>query len=643
MANYEMRAWHTVLTKRVYWVSGDPDFTGANSGYTPGDLTDIVVYAVIATGEGTFNVRDFGATGDGTTNDTAAVQAAVTAAAGGVVVFPPGTYLIPTTVTVALANTTIQGMPGAILNGNGTGSTAILELQGSNCTVTGLRFVNRASASAFIAIGQAVSIENVRIRDCYFGGSGTETRAIYYPSSRSGSVKNFHISQCTFDTVVEAIAFDCADFDSVSATDCEVRDTQYAGFRFGVNDDTASPTMRRVLVRGNLLEQIGDIADTTQNHMAIMSYGWQTVVEGNVVRTVVGSEAGKVTGIYMKSYGGIVSNNYLYNASRGTDTGGNAFITIKGDNRGGGLATPQGWGVRVIGNTLINDGVDPCTGIFSSQTEAHIEGNLIDGFVGGSYYGFGITAVQNVSIVGNTITQYDGGAAIWVACSSFAGHLTRNVLIANNRIEDCVRTTVGVASAVALYVNTNTNMQNVVIEGNLVYNLQADSAINSIPFWIWQSSTYSLQNCQIRNNNVDTAGRFVVGSINDGSYISELVIADNHVENLSTTPFSASITSLTGLRIRGNDFIGANTYYTESQGVATITLGTSSVVVSHGLDTTPLGGQIQVTPAGDMTPAVRFWVDTVGASSFTLHVDTNLTGDTDFFWTVLPDQRTWAA
>lgn len=44
-----------------------------------------------------YNVRDYGATGDGTTNDTAAIQAAIdaaTAAAGGIVYFPSGTYSI---------------------------------------------------------------------------------------------------------------------------------------------------------------------------------------------------------------------------------------------------------------------------------------------------------------------------------------------------------------------------------------------------------------------------------------------------------------------------------------------------------------------------------------------------------------------
>src|SRR6266508_2297765 len=47
-------------------------------------------------GPGTFNVRDFGATGNGSTLDDDAIDRAITAASsgagGGVVLFPAGTY-----------------------------------------------------------------------------------------------------------------------------------------------------------------------------------------------------------------------------------------------------------------------------------------------------------------------------------------------------------------------------------------------------------------------------------------------------------------------------------------------------------------------------------------------------------------------
>lgn len=56
-----------------------------------------------------FNVKDFGAKGDGITDDTAAIQATVTAAGqGGTVYAPSGNYLLTATINL-LTNQTIQG------------------------------------------------------------------------------------------------------------------------------------------------------------------------------------------------------------------------------------------------------------------------------------------------------------------------------------------------------------------------------------------------------------------------------------------------------------------------------------------------------------------------------------------------------
>jgi len=55
------------------------------------------------------SVKDFGATGDGTTDDTAAVKAAVNAAAGNSLFFPAGTYIISSGITLP-SNTYIYGV-----------------------------------------------------------------------------------------------------------------------------------------------------------------------------------------------------------------------------------------------------------------------------------------------------------------------------------------------------------------------------------------------------------------------------------------------------------------------------------------------------------------------------------------------------
>lgn len=58
-----------------------------------------------------FNVMDYGAKGDGTTDDTTAIQATMTAAAnGGSVYFPAGTYIVSSTIILPANNCNIYGV-----------------------------------------------------------------------------------------------------------------------------------------------------------------------------------------------------------------------------------------------------------------------------------------------------------------------------------------------------------------------------------------------------------------------------------------------------------------------------------------------------------------------------------------------------
>jgi hypothetical protein len=93
-----------------------PHTSGAS--YTPANWNTHAAFGV--------NVKDFGAVGDGTTDDTTAIQAAITYAqslvttspstalgTGAVVYFPRGTYLITTTILVTVSNIILQGESSA--------------------------------------------------------------------------------------------------------------------------------------------------------------------------------------------------------------------------------------------------------------------------------------------------------------------------------------------------------------------------------------------------------------------------------------------------------------------------------------------------------------------------------------------------
>lgn len=73
------------------------------------------------------SVKDFGAVGDGSNNDTTAIQAAITAvsgAGGGVVYFPPGTYLINAALTMGTSGVSLIGAgPSTSIIKNSGGAT----------------------------------------------------------------------------------------------------------------------------------------------------------------------------------------------------------------------------------------------------------------------------------------------------------------------------------------------------------------------------------------------------------------------------------------------------------------------------------------------------------------------------------------
>jgi len=85
-----------------------------------------VGWTPVASAAGVFNVRDFGARGDGSNNDTPAINRAITAAngaGGGTVLFPPGTYRAGASIHLK-SDVTLQLGSGATITGASSGYDA---------------------------------------------------------------------------------------------------------------------------------------------------------------------------------------------------------------------------------------------------------------------------------------------------------------------------------------------------------------------------------------------------------------------------------------------------------------------------------------------------------------------------------------
>lgn len=104
-------------------------------------------------GKGIYNVLDYGAVGDNSTDDSAAIQAAIDAAetgsTGAIVYFPVGTYHIHTGLTVTAANIILSGEPGGLSQITMTGAGgSVLTITGHACVVRYLYITTSDHANA---------------------------------------------------------------------------------------------------------------------------------------------------------------------------------------------------------------------------------------------------------------------------------------------------------------------------------------------------------------------------------------------------------------------------------------------------------------------------------------------------------------
>jgi len=170
--------------------------------------------AIANAGTGVTNVRNFGATGDGVTNDTAALQAAADAlpATGGMLLFPAGVYAVTQAIRIP-SNTIVQGQ-GATLLAASSGFTAdsqlLMNKSSAVTTLTDHDIIIRDMAFDYgtpgVAIGGSHAIDmafvrNASVVNCTFQcrGAGNAIALIGCYNTLVDGCTAYGFTNCAYD------------------------------------------------------------------------------------------------------------------------------------------------------------------------------------------------------------------------------------------------------------------------------------------------------------------------------------------------------------------------------------------------------------------------------------------------------------
>ncbi len=188
---------------------------------------DVVDNKVTAARVALHSVKDYGAIGDGVTDDSVAITAlcnSVNASGGGVVYFPNGTYKLNVYLPV-YPNMTFRGDgPGSILTcptyivlrgaGASTWSNIVIQKMTIICTST-------ANVTDGVIDFNGQSVSDILMEDLVIKSASGQIDAIHFNGAVGNKVNNLRINRCSIP-VCTRIAIEINGFDKVGSTNITV-------------------------------------------------------------------------------------------------------------------------------------------------------------------------------------------------------------------------------------------------------------------------------------------------------------------------------------------------------------------------------------------------------------------------------------
>ena len=517
-------------------------------GHHSNGLTNTIVSSVnssvYTTGYSTgnqFNVKSFGAVGDGRHDDTAAIQSTVNRVAnipGAVAFFPQGTYLISQPITIP-SNTSLLGVgAGSAIMGN-----PLIEFP------TGLFFVDTGTSTR-----QNISIASLTFNGAsnlsnYLGNIGI---FIGYPPSQGFnniSVTNSIFQNCQIAiTVVDHLASGALQ-SNLTISNNKVYNTT----RFGFGE---IGNVNNLTISNNTLSNIGHDPDPSLTPWAPGSYWDAIYVQNGSDITIADNNISKFgdEGIEVGHYPYApnvpapsdikITNNDIEQSTGGNDSGSGILISCAANVNisSNTIKDMNLWGIHVWDSSYTGDNIP--------TTNVTIQSNIIENTT--TYEGiyidlnnYGAVPVNNITVTKNTLTDI---ASTGIEINNNQNTNTNEYTISNNHINNCdgnfINALSGGGSLSGNICNnsqqdgiyTGPGVENMIINGNqiLAYGLSQSNRYHGL---LLKDGAYSV----ISSNKIDSGNIISHTGIDvQNASNTSCEVTNNIISNAATPIYSTS-------------------------------------------------------------------------------------------------------
>jgi hypothetical protein len=460
--------------------AADVTFTASGAGAVP--------RSVSARLRDSINAKDFGALGDGAANDTTALQAALTAAAGKSLYLPAGSYSINAALSVP-AGTVVFAEPGSATVTQSTAATNAFTVDGDGVTIEGLKIVgpNSGAGSAVRADSRNnVAVLNCQVQNWLYG--------IQLRGCKNWEVSGNRIWGGTYDGSSSADIFIYGSSGAPSSRGVVSGNLCLSNNDQGISADTNSGD-KDLLVSGNVVfplqsDGLTALADGNNRRRYGIVFGYngtsatRAVVSGNVVRDV------PYSGIYMNV---------------ATLPSGDVSIT-------GNVVSRCGFG------TLYPSDASLRAGIFCNGGADSITGNVVvdcttSGIKVAPGFTYSSASQPRAAISSNTVARTTG-PGIWLTIKP------HGYLVSSNRI-------INSTGAAIQYETTTSDGGNCHFVGNLIDTNTADQG------GIVASNAAGGYECSIVGNRINGTDNTTSNQFNAGVWFDGVV----HVMGNSVNKF----------------------------------------------------------------------------------------------------------